>query len=203
MTSLDLALDIAQFATLFILSVANGVIAYFAFKTQKDRNTPKLVVYMELVEEEDREYPGLYVQNVGLVSALNVHIVVDIEEWRDGRPVKSRFHEDHDEFVDRHIALKPQEHRLYELPWMEGWSLVVTAVVSCGNGPSNNTHFVLGDDRSAIREFAFNKDKKRAIRRLKSRKASRMREPRGMLFGLGLNSLKDYNEMFGDKMESP
>ena len=86
MTSLDLALDIVQFAVLFVLSVANGLIAYSVFKIQKDRNTPKLVVYMELVEGEEREYAGLYIQNVGLAPALNVRIVADIEEWREGQP---------------------------------------------------------------------------------------------------------------------
>ena len=70
--TLDLALDVAQFVVLFILSVSNGVITYSVFRVQKDRNAPKLVVYMELVEDDDREYLGLYVQNVGLVPALNV-----------------------------------------------------------------------------------------------------------------------------------
>ena len=70
MTSLDLALDIVQLAALFALSIANGLIAYSVFKIQKDRNTPKLVVDMELVAEEDREYAGLYIQNVGLVLSI-------------------------------------------------------------------------------------------------------------------------------------
>ena len=121
MTSLDLALDIVQFAALFVLSITNGLIAYSVFKIQKDRNTPKLVVYMELVEEEDREYAGLYIQNVGLVPALNVRIVADIEEWKEGQPVRSRFHERYEAFEDHHVTLKRQDHRLYELPWMDEW----------------------------------------------------------------------------------
>ena len=203
MTSLDLALDITQFVALFVLSVTNGLIAYSVFKLQKDRNTPKLVVYMELVEEEDREYPGLYVQNVGLVPALNVRILADIEEWRDGRPVKSKFHERYEAFNDHHVSLKPQDYKLYELPWMEGWSLMVTTVASCSNGPSDNAYFVLGDDQSALRKVAFGKGRKRAIKRLKSGKSSRMRGSRDLHFVMGLNSLKDYDELFGYKTESP
>ena len=150
---------------LFVLSITNGLIAYSVFKIQKDRNTPKLVVYMELVEEEGREYAGLYIQNVGLVPALNVRIVADIEEWKEGQPVRSRFHERYEAFEDHHVTLKPQDHRLYELPWMEGWSLIVATVASCSNGPSDSTSFVLGDDRSALRGIAFGKSRKRAIKR--------------------------------------
>ena len=195
--TLDLALDVAQFVVLFILSVSNGVIAYSVFRVQKDRNTPKLVVYMELVEDDDREYLGLYVQNVGLVPALNVSVVVDIEEWREGHPVRSRFHERYEAFQDHHVTLKPQEHRLYELPAAEGWALIVSALTSCSNGPSDSTYFVLGDDRSAIREVAFGKGGKKAIKRLKSRESSRMRNSRELRFVMGLNSLKDYDELFG------
>ena len=202
MTSLDLTLDIVQFAVLFVLSVANGLIAYSVLKIQRDRNTPKLVAHMELVEEEDREYAGLYVQNVGLVPALNVRIVADIEEWRDGRPVCSRFHERYEAFEDHHVDLKPQDHRLYELPWMEGWSLIVTTVVSCSNGPGDSTYFALGDDRSALREVAFGKSKKRAIKRLRSKESPKRRDSRDLHFVISLNSLKDYDELFGDRAQS-
>ena len=123
--SLGLAVDVVQFAALLVLAVASGVIAYSVYRIQKDRNTPKLVVNVELVEENDREYMGLYVQNVGLVPALNVQVVADIEEWREGRPVRSRFHERYDAFHDHLVTLSPQEHRLYELPAIEGWALTV------------------------------------------------------------------------------
>ena len=180
-----------------------GFIAYSVFRIQKDRNTPKLVVYEELVEEDDRKYYGLYVQNVGLVPALNVRIVADIEEWREGHPVRSRFHETYEAFEDHHVTLKPQDHRLYELPWMEGWLLIVATVASCSNGPGDSTSFVLGENQSALREAAFGKGRKRAMKRLKSRKSSRMRQTRDLHFVMGLNSLKDYDELFGDKAESP
>ena len=200
MITLDLA-DVVQFVALLALSIANGVIAYSVLRIQKDRNTSKLVVYAELVEDDDREYLGLYVQNVGLVPALNVRVVVDVEEWREGHPVSSRFHERYEAFQDHHVTLKSQEHRLYELPEIEGWALIVTALTSCNNGPSDGTYFVLGDDRSAHREVAIGKGGKKAIKRLKSRESSRMRESRDLHFVMGLNSLKDYDELFGGKAE--
>ena len=197
--SLGLAVDVVQFAALLVLAVVSGVIAYSVYRIQKDRNTPKLVVYVELVEENDREYMGLYVQNVGLVPALNVQVVADIEEWREGRPVRSRFHERYDAFHDHLVTLSPQEHRLYELPAIEGWALTVTVLASCSNGPSDSTHFVLGDDRSALRQVLLGNESKKAIKRLKSQASSRMRDSRGLHFVMGLNSLKEYDELFGEK----
>ena len=199
--SLDLAVDVVQFAALLVLAVANGVIAYSVYRVQRGRNTPKVVVYMELVEEEDREYQGLYVQNVGLVPALNVRVVADIEEWREGRPVRSRFHERYDAFHDHLVTLSPQEHRLYELPAIEGWALTVTVLASCSNGPSDSAHFVVGHDRSALRQVVLGNESKKAVKRLKSQASSRMRDSRGLHFGMGLNSLKDYDELFGEKAE--
>ena len=197
--SLGLVVDVVQFAALLVLAVASGVIAYSVYRIQKDRNTPKLVVYVELVEENDREYMGLYVQNVGLVPALNVQVVADIEEWREGRPVRSRFHERYDAFHDYLVTLSPQEHRLYELPTIEGWALTVTVLASCSNGPSESTHFVLGHDRSALRQVLLGNESKKAIKRLKSQASSRMRDSRGLHFVMGLNSLKEYDELFGEK----
>ena len=52
MITLDLA-DVVQFVALLALSIANGVIAYSVLRIQKDRNTSKLVVYAELVEDDD------------------------------------------------------------------------------------------------------------------------------------------------------
>ena len=203
MTTLNLALDVIQFTALLALSAANGVIAYSVFRIQKDRNTPKLVVYVELVEDDDHEYLGLYVQNVGLVSALNVRVMADIEEWREGHPVRSKFQERYEAFEDHHVTLSPQDHRLYELPCIEGWALIVTAVASCSNGPSDGTRFAVGDDRFALRQVAFGKGRKGAIKRLKYRASSRARGSRDLHFVMDLTSLKDYNELFGDEAEGP
>ena len=203
MTALDLALDLVQFAALLALSVANGVIAYSVFKIQRDRNTPKLAVYVELVEDDGHDYWGLYLQNVGLVPALNVGIVADIEEWREGRRVESKFHERYDRFQDHHVSLGPQEYRLYELPGIEGWGLIITAVASCSNGPSYGMHFAVGDDRSALREVALGKSRKKAIKELGSRASSKGRRSGDLQFVMGLTSLKDYDELFGEKAEDP
>ena len=201
MMTLDLAIDVVQFLVLLVLAAANGVIAYSVYRIQKDRNTAKLVVNVELVEDEDREYNGLYVQNVGLVPALNVRIVADIEEWRGGQTVRSSFHESFDAFHDHLVTLGPQEHRLYELPEAEGWALTVTVLASCSNGPSDNAHFVVGDDRSALRQVVLGNQRKKAVKRLKSRESSRTRDSRELHFVMGLNSLKDYEELFGMEAE--
>ena len=118
MTTLDIALDVMQFVVLLVLSAANGVIAYSVFRIQKDRNTAKLVMYVELVEEDDPKdnYNALYVQNVGLVPALNVRITAVVEEWREEHPVVTRFHDKYDAFEDHHVMLRPQEYRMYALP---------------------------------------------------------------------------------------
>ena len=200
MSTLNLALDIVQFVVLFALSVANGIIAYSVFKIQRDRNTPKLAMYVELVEDDGRDYMGLYVQNVGLVPALNVRIVADIEGWREGRSVESKFHE---EFEDHHVTLSPQDYRLYELPSMEGWGLIITALASCRNGSSDSMHFAVGDDRPAIRQVVFGKGRKRAIRKLKSRASPSQRESHDLHFVMGLTSLKDYEELYGDQAKRP
>ena len=203
MLSLDLALDIAQFVALLVVSGANGVIAYSVFKLQKDRNTPKLVVYVELVEEDDRDYYGLYVRNVGLVPALSVHILADIEVWRCGRPVKSSFHEKYVAFHGSHITLNSQDHRMYELPWLEGCSLIVTAVATCNNGPSDAMRSALGDDPLAIREVALRKRRQKAIKQFKSRTSSRTQGPRAPVIMLGLESMNDREDLLGDKTEDP
>ena len=54
MLTLNLVFDLVQLAVVIALSIANGVIAYSVFKIQKDRNTGKPIVYMDLVEEDDR-----------------------------------------------------------------------------------------------------------------------------------------------------
>ena len=203
MTGLDVAIDVVQFTALLAVSAANGVIAYSVFRLQKDRNTPKLVLYVELVENDDHTYYGLYVQNVGLVPAVNIRVTADIEEWREGKPVQSRFHKEFQAFQDHHVSLNPQEYKVYELPWMEGWGLVITVVVSCSNGSSDSMHFAVGDDRYALRHVAFGKGRKSAIKRLESQAAIRNRESRDLHFVLGLTSLKDYDELFGDKADSP
>ncbi len=207
MFTLNMVLDIFQFVALAALSIANGVIAYSVFKIQKDRNTPKLVMYIESFGEEEQDHDddralyAVHVQNVGLVPALNVRIVADIEEWRDGRPVRSKFHDRYDAFSDRHVILRSQEQKIYELPWMEGWSLIITMVASCSNGSSDSMHFMVGNEPLAYRAVSNDKRRKKAIKGLKSGVSWREREPRNMRMELDLKSLKDYVEDFTDNGE--
>ena len=201
MNAFGAAFDIVQFIAIIVLSVANGAIAYLVYRVQRDRNTSRLVMYVnEVREEEGRVYQGLYVQNVGLVPALNVRITVDIEEWRGGNPVRSRFHQRYDEFSDHLIALTPQAYRSYELPWMEGWSLLIAAVTSCSNGSGNNMYFAVGNDRTAQQQVLFNKKRgNRALKavKMKATGSKRGRGPHSVIYAMGLDSLKDYEELFG------
>ena len=205
MTTLDIALDVMQFVVLLVLSAANGVIAYSVFRIQKDRNTAKLVMYVELVEEDDPKdnYNALYVQNVGLVPALNVRITAVVEEWREEHPVVTRFHDKYDAFEDHHVMLRPQEYRMYALPWEEGWGLIITTIVSCSNGSGDSLYFMMGDDHGAMRQVVSKKETKRAIKKLESGKSLRRQGPKAFRMTMNLTSLGHYYELFGDKAESP
>ena len=204
MTKQNLLFDVAQLVALLVLGVANGALAYLVYRIQKDRNTPKLVIYVELVEGDERDYYGLYVQNIGLVPALNVRVEVDVEEWRNGHAVKSKFHEEgYEMFEDSQVSLNPQQHRLYELPEIQGWALIIAARASCRNGPSDSICFALGDDRSAVRDVAFGKGQKRVLKRLGTKHSPRIFGSKEIRFTMGMNSLKDYVELFGGEAENP
>ena len=136
---------------------------------------------------------------IALVPALNVRVTGEVEEWRDGRQVSSRFHERYEAFVDHHVTLNPEEHRVYELPAIEGWALIVTVLASCSNGPDDSAYFVVGEDRSALHHVAYGNGKKRAVKRLKSRGSTKSRGSRELRFAMDLTSLKDYEKLFGDK----
>ena len=118
----------------------------FGVQDAKRSQHPETFTYLEFVEEGGRTCQGLYVQNVGLVPAKNVRVEADIEEWREGGIVESRFHESYDAFHDHLVTIGSQEHRLYELPAIEGWALTVTVLAACSSGPSDSAHFVVGDD---------------------------------------------------------
>ena len=82
----DLALRAMEFSALIALSVANGLIAYAVFKIQRDRNRARLVMFVDIVEEEEeRPYYALYVQNLGLVPDRQIRIVADVEEWQTSK----------------------------------------------------------------------------------------------------------------------
>ena len=207
MTTLNLAFDVIQLVTLVVLSTANGLIAYFVYKLQKDRNTPKLALYVDEIDvvneidlvNEDRVYDALYVQNVGLVPALNVQVVVDIEKLREGRPVTSRFHERYDAYHDSIVSLNPKEHRLYELPWAKESTLIYTAIASCSNGSEDSMHFAVGLDPAALILVTSDGGRKRAVKKLKSRLSSKGRAFWNARGFMGLTSMKDHDELFGDR----
>ena len=58
--------DIIQVVAFAILSSANFALAYRIYKIQSDRNTPKLVVNSDLIEDDEHEANCIYVHNVGL-----------------------------------------------------------------------------------------------------------------------------------------
>ena len=152
----DLALRAMEFSALIALSVANGLIAYAVFKIQRDRNRARLVMFVDIVEEEEeRPYYALYVQNLGLVPDRQIRIVADVEEWRNGSPVRSKFHQKFQAFEDSLVVLKPQEFRRYELPYPEGWALVITVIAECSNGSDDEMYFAAGDHPPAVRSVPF------------------------------------------------
>ena len=91
-----LVVGIIQTIASVILSLVGIMVAYLIYKVQRDRNTPKLVLVTgELLEDDEHEEEcyAIRILNVGLVPAVNVSFLVDIEEWQDGREIRSKFHE--------------------------------------------------------------------------------------------------------------
>ena len=198
--TLDLALRIMESFALIGLAVANGLIAYAVFRIQRDRNTANLEMFVNLVDEgEGRFYNALYVQNVGLVPARHVRIVADVEEWRDGSPVNSQFHEEFQVFEDHAVVLQPLEFKQYELPHPEGWALVITAIAECSNGTGDAMHFVAGDHPPAVRSVAFCRasTKRKAIRAVRNKAKVTDRPTTELYLALNLALLKNSPQMFG------
>ena len=187
-------LDIVQIFVLAFLSLANFALAYLIYKIQSDRNTPKLIVSNDVIEDDEHEANAIYVHNVGLVPAVGVNLLIDIEEWKGGTRLDSRFHEQHSAFSDRYVSLQPQEFRVYELPTMEDRCCVFTAVVECRNGPGDQIRFVLvgtPPDANAMHEVFSKSRRKKGIKALKKRK-----KHKDMRSLIGANSLKDYDDLF-------
>ena len=92
---------------------------------------------------------------LGLVPARQIRIVADVEEWRNGSPVRSKCHQKFQAFEDSLVVLKPQEFRRYELPYPEGWALVITVIAECSNGSDDEMYFAAGDHPPAVRSVAF------------------------------------------------
>ena len=200
-----LVISIIQTIASVLLSLTGITLAYFVYKIQHDRNTAKLVLVCdELLEDDEHEEPcsAIRILNVGLVPAVNVKFLIDIEEWQEGRKIRSRFHERYFAFEDTIPLLSPQDSRLYELPTPENKSYLFTAVATCRHGTGDEARYlqlgnstVVASDRIAFRQVK--EGRAAAIRRLKPRKRN-SESAEYPIFMMGASSMKDYNELFGD-----
>lgn len=138
-------------ATIALFAIANFVLALAVYRLHKSLTMPKVVIFSDLIERDDREVYGLFVQNVGQNPALNVDLTVRIEEWKDGRRVDSKWHDTWDSYGADFIVLQPQEKQVFELPSLET-SYIVTAKVTSSNCPSDSARFCVGTDPGAVRE---------------------------------------------------
>ena len=188
---------IIQVVVFAILSLANFALAYRIYKIQSDRNTAKLVVNGHFIEDDEREASCISVYNVGLVPAVGVSVLIDIEEWKHGKRLDSRFHERCRAFSDHSVSLKPQDHRIYELPTIEDRACVFTAVATCRNGSGDEIRFfTMGNDPEpmAARQVFSRSQKKKGIKALKSQL-----RPKGGLPTVSTNSLRYYDDLFSDE----
>ncbi len=198
-----LVIGIIQTVASVILSLVGIMVAYLIYKIQRDRNTPTLVLVAdEVIEDDEREEEcyAIRILNVGLVPAVNVSFLMDIEEWQDGREIRSKFHEEgYSAFSDTIPLLDSQESRLYELPTPEDKSYIFTVIVTCRNGTGDQVRFLTMGNSSAPESdaVAFHHvaaGRSAAIRKLKSLRRTGNHRVR---MTMGANSLKDYNELFG------
>ena len=198
-----LVVGIIQTVASVILSIVGIAVAYLIYKIQRDRNTPKLVLVNGEVLEDDEheeESDAIRILNVGLVPAVDVRLLVDIEEWQDGREIRSKFHEEgYSAFSDTIPLLDSQESRLYELPTPEDRSYMFTVTVTCRNGINDRARFLAMGNSSVAESDAVafqhvEAGRSAAFRKLKS--LGRTGDHRVRMV-MGANSLKDYNELFG------
>ena len=137
-------LGIVQAILFAILSVANFALAYRMYKIQRGRNTPKLVITGdEIIKVEDHEAYALRVYNVGLVPAVGVRLLVDVEDWKNGKELTTKFREQFFAYTDNVVQLNPQDFLEYELPNLEDRSCIITAVTTCANGTGDDTRFMM------------------------------------------------------------
>ena len=198
-----LVVGIIQTIASVILSLVGIMVAYLIYKVQRDRNTPKLVLVTgELLEDDEHEEEcyAIRILNVGLVPAVNVSFLMDIEEWQDGREIRSKFHErGYSAFSDTIPLLDSQESRLYEQPTPEDKSYIFTVMVTCRNGIGDRVRYLtLGNlsvpESDAVAFQHVTAGRSAAIRKLKSLGRTGNHRVRVVM---GANSLKDYNELFG------
>ncbi|MCY3692647.1 MAG: hypothetical protein OXI54_12390 [Chloroflexota bacterium] len=200
-----LIIDIFQTISSVVLSSVAIVLAVMVYRIQRDRNRAKLMLTDELIEDDERGEPaqGIRIRNVGLVRAVNIKLLADIEEWKDDQLLNSKFHERFDAYSDNLAVLEPQESRLYELPTPEDRDYIITVIAQCKNGTGDHMRFhQLGSQVDhkpghgwiALRRIK--KGRKAAIKRLE-RLASGKSPRRGIVFVMGVDSMKDHDSEFG------
>ena len=204
-------LGIIQAISSVILSLVGITLAFLVYKIQRDRNTAKLVMVSDkLIEGEEHDEPSYAIRtlNVGLVPAISVRFLVDIEEWQDGRKIRSTFQEEgFVAFSDTIPLLAPQDSQLYKLPTPEDKSYIFTATVACRYGTGDRARFLTIGNSSdpASDQIAFRhveEGRSTAMQRLESR--GRADSSTGHHFPrmhMGATSLKDYNVIFGADKE--
>lgn len=117
-----LIIDIFQTISSVVLSSVAIVLAVMVYRIQRDRNRAKLMLTDELIEDDERGEPaqGIRIRNVGLVRAVNIKLLADIEEWKDDQLLNSKFHERFDAYSDNLAVLEPILKTVGNLQWCCG-----------------------------------------------------------------------------------
>ena len=193
--NIQLIVAIVQTIATVVLSIAGVILAYLVYKIQRDRNTAKLVLVCDELIEDDESGIARYqirVLNFGLVPAVRVRLVADIEEWKDGIMVRPSPGEEHYPFQDTIQLLASQDSQSYELPMpTEGRDFVVTAMVTCHGGLGDDARFGLQGDSSDIEYF------QAVFREVSAGKASAMKRLTGRhSIWRDAKSLKNYDNLY-------
>ena len=145
-------------AVIAIFAFASFVLAFFTYRMNstiqelhKSLTAPKLIIYSDLIDEDDRE-PAytVVIRNVGQYPALRVQAQINIEEWRDGHKVTSSW-DKYDSFSDVLEVLEPQEKTEYELPAAVE-SYIVSVKATASNCAAATARWAVGSDPGAFRE---------------------------------------------------
>ncbi len=145
-------------AVIALFAIASFVLAFFTYRLQssthslqKSLTIPRLIIYSRLIDEDNRD-PAytVVVRNVGQYPALNVHVEINLEEWRDEKKIASSW-DRYDAFGDTIEVLQPQEQKEYELP-SSVESYIVKVKSTASNCDPADAKWSVGNDRGAFRE---------------------------------------------------
>ena len=153
-----------------------------------------MLVCDELIEdnESDLARNQVKVLNIGLVPAVSVSFIADIEEWKDGTMQRPNPREEHYPFQDTIQLLAPQGSQSYELPIpTEGRDFIVTAKVTCRGGLGDNARFGLQGESSDVEYFRV------TLSKVFAGKASAMKRLTGRhSIWRDAKSLRDYDSLY-------